>query len=589
MKEGDSRVRIVLLIALVVIALVPVYSSADIEPKSSIIGTLIGPSQKPASGVTVRLLDSYFLNEVAKIPTDREGKFVFGNLFPGLYLVTVDLPALAGIFKRVQVLSDAPTFIDLRSMMSEEDLKDHDAWDKFKWTIRVAGRNPLRDDFSGTDDGNEDGFLAALKSFRDDNKIRGEVSYVSLAPNQTTTNWSHQMTQIAVKGEMDGSGTWSFNGNILDGTTNNYTANGDFEYSIHGHQIGTTVAANDLLLVRNTELMNRQLVRRFVQSTGLVDSEDESRQWVASADLRDHWMPAQKIELDYGTRIDYYGYLNQPMGYSPHVKATYRLTPQFGMEASYYHNQSAPGNYYLQSGNVNPYIHNVAFIPYSDVLTPETTVGYQAGIALDSPSIHMEVLYHQENVQNKMASIDISQSRVSEGFDANRSFVILNSTDLAARGVELHFTKKITPVLTAVASYRMDLSVPVSIVEKNTYYARKLYFMQGDSVEDFHDLQAGILANIPQTQTEVSADWKWSSGTPIIFGPGDHNSPLSAVDVEVHQSIPVQVFSQTELQILVAIKNLLDQNPQMNGNADFQRALVYNVPRVVAGGLLLKF
>jgi|GEM_PF-2775577 len=587
MKEGKFRVLIFFLIAL---ALAPAYSSADVESKSSIIGSLVGPSQKPAWGVTVRLLDSYFLNEVAKISTDRDGKFVFGNLLPGLYLVSVDLPALAGIFKRVQVVSDSPTFIDLRSIMSEDELKDHDAWEKFKWTIRVAGRNPLRDDFTDSDgDTTPDGFFAALKSFRDDNKISGEVSYLSLAPNPASQNLSQQMTQFAVQGELEGTGTWSFNGNILDGSTNNYTANGDVEYSLYGHHIGATVAANDLLLVRNSELMNRQLIRRFVQSTGLPDFEDESKEWIASADLRDQWKPLEGVSLDYGTRIDYYGYLSQPMSYSPHVEVAYQLTPAVGFRGSYYRNHSAPGNYYLQPDGVHPYVHNLAVIPYSEVLTPETTVGYEAGLDLTGNGLRFEVSYHEENVQNKMATVDISQARVSERFDANRSFVILNSSDMESRGMEIQITRKITSVLTAVASYRMDLAVPVSIVEKNTFNNRKLYFMEGQSVEAFHDLQAGILANIPRTQTEVQAEWKWSSGTPIVFGRGDHNLPLTAIDVEVHQAIPLQVFSQTELQLLVAIKNLLDQNPQMNGNADFQRALVYNIPRVVAGGLLLKF
>src|SRR6185295_9631112 len=132
-------------------------------------GSLVGVSEKPVSGVTVRLLDSYFLNEITKVSTDLQGKFVFGNLLPGLYLVSVDIPALAGIFKRVQVVSEAPTFIDLRSVMSEEDLKNHDAWEKFKWTIRVAGRNPLRDDYEQHQITDSDGLLAALKNFKEDN------------------------------------------------------------------------------------------------------------------------------------------------------------------------------------------------------------------------------------------------------------------------------------------------------------------------------------------------------------------------------------------------------------------------------------
>ncbi len=155
--------------------------------------------------------------------------------------------------------------------------------------------------------------------------------------------------------------------------------------------------------------------------------------------------------------------------------------------------------------------------------------------------------------------------------------------------MEIQVTRRITPVIAAVATYRMNLTVPVSIIEKNGLMRRNVYFREGEGSESFHDLQAGILAKIPATQTQVHADWKWSSGTPLVFGHAEHNNPLSAIDVEVHQAIPVQFFSQTQLQLMIAIKNLLNQNPEVSGNADFQRALLYNIPRIVAGGLLLKF
>jgi outer membrane receptor protein involved in Fe transport len=586
MKEGDFR-RIILLFVLA--ALIPAYSSADIEGKSSIVGSLVGASQKPVAGVTIHLLDSYFLNQISKTSTDRDGKFVFANLLPGLYLVSVDLPALAGIFKRVQVVSDAPTLIDLRSLMTEEDLKHHDAWDKFKWTIRVAGRNPLREDFSGSLPETEDGLVAALRNFKQENNIRGEVSYLSLAPNSASPGLSQQMTQFAVQGDWEGDGSWSFNGNIIDGTTNNYIASGDVEYLMFGHHVGATVAANDLVFVRNPELLDKQLIRRFIQSSDLPELEDGSKLWIASADLRDEWQPVDRITLNYGTRIDYYGYLNRPMNYSPHVQATYHATPEFGFRGTYYQNQSAPGNYYLQPDDVHPYMHNIAFLPYSDHLVPQTTRGYEAGIDFAGEDFRCSVLYHSENIENKMATIDISNTRASERFDAGRPFVILNATDLESRGMEIQVQKKIAPLVAAIVTYRMNFSLPVSIIEKDAYDQRKIFFKQGDSVQDFHDFQAGILAKIPTTNTQVHADWKWSSGTPIVFGRADHRIPLSAIDLEVYQALPVQVFSQNQLQLMIAIKNLLDQNPQINGNADFQRALVYNIPRIVAGGLLLKF
>jgi hypothetical protein len=135
----------------------------------------------------------------------------------------------------------------------------------------------------------------------------------------------------------------------------------------------------------------------------------------------------------------------------------------------------------------------------------------------------------------------------------------------------------------------MALSIPVFIIEKNTYPNRQLFFRNGTNAEDFHDVAAGIEANIEHTQTQVRADWRWTSGTPLIFGRAEEAGSLSSIDVEVHQGIPVHIFSQSELKLLVAVRNVLDQEPITDTNADFHRSLVYSMPRVVAGGLLLKF
>ena len=111
MRMKGVRVALLLVFA----CLLSPYSNADIEKKSSIVGNLAGSNNLPISGITVRLLDSFFLGEVAKAVTDDDGKFLLPGLMPGLYLLSVDLPALKGVFKKVQVLSDAPTFVDLRS------------------------------------------------------------------------------------------------------------------------------------------------------------------------------------------------------------------------------------------------------------------------------------------------------------------------------------------------------------------------------------------------------------------------------------------------------------------------------------------
>jgi outer membrane receptor protein involved in Fe transport len=116
-----------------------------------------------------------------------------------------------------------------------------------------------------------------------------------------------------------------------------------------------------------------------------------------------------------------------------------------------------------------------------------------------------------------------------------------------------------------------------------------MYFVNGKDLESFHDLGAGIRADFRPTDTQVQADWKWSSGSPLVFGRKQDNSSMTAVDVEVHQGIPFRVFAQSNMKLLLAIKNLLDQTPDTGGNADFQRALIYGMPRVVAGGVLIEF
>ena len=115
-----------------------------------------------------------------------------------------------------------------------------------------------------------------------------------------------------------------------------------------------------------------------------------------------------------------------------------------------------------------------------------------------------------------------------------------------------------------------------------------MYFRPGEKSEDYHDVQAGIRADIHQTNTRVAANWEWSSGSPLIFG-RNATGALSALDLEVYQGIPFQVFSETDLKLLVAVQNILDRDQASSGNADYYRALQYDQPGVIAGGVLVQF
>lgn len=580
------------IVFLLILLLFPVCSHALIEEKSSIVGSFVGDAQKPQSGVTVRLLDSFFLNEVAHTVTDSNGQFVLAGVLPGLYLLSIESASMQGMMKRVQVTSDSPTFIDIRPLLTEEQLKEHNAWDRFKWTIRMAERNPLRDEepsLNPVSEPDSDGFLAMLHSFQEANNIGGQISYMNVGSGPLSTSLNHQVAQFLVQGELEGNGSWSVNGNFLEGPRSGYMAAGDFAYRLSDHHIDAAVSANDLLVARFPDLVSRQRISRFLQTPDAGGVAEESNPWIASVDLQDTWQLWRRFGVQYGTRFDYYGYLQDSAAYSPRVKVTYEVEPGFSVYGGYFRNTSAPGNFYLQANDAHPYLHDIAFLPYGAPLRPETTTGYQAGFDFAANDFSFSVVYSFENVQDKMATVDLSDSPVSATLQSIHPFVIFNAHDLASRGIQISANKQISHILSAMVTYNMSQAVPMYIVEKRAFSQRQLYFMNGPAADGFYDVQAGIRADFQQTLTEVNASWKWSSGSPLVFGRQDTNASLSALDVEVYQGLPVRVFDDAQLKLLVAIKNLLDQNPEFNSNADFQRALLYGMPRVIAGGVLVQF
>jgi hypothetical protein len=590
-----SKIGLRVAIILLAFSFLPLSSHALVEEKSSIIGSLLDSANKPLSGVTVRLLDSFFLDELGKTTTDKFGKFSLSSVIPGLYLISIETSSMSALMKRVQVVSGSPTIIDIKALLTEEELKNHSGWDKFKWTIRVAQRNPLRDDESviqvdsPTADLNYDGFFGALKSFQQANNIAGEVSYVSFDSATTNSGPSHQAAQFGLQGEWEGDGSWSFDGNYLGGAHSGYIASGNVRYQLANHQIAANFAANDLLLARYPDLIQRQRIVRFIESPDAEGIAQESKLWITSLDLEDQWQLFDSLSVGYGTRIDYYGYLADPVHYSPRVEVALALSPYVAVKGMYYRNSSAPGNYYLQPDEVHPYFHDIAFVPFNGSIDPEQATGYRAGVDVTSGDTQFSAYYEEEGITNKIATVDLSNSPINESLQSIRPFVIFNATDLKSRGVEFGFSKQVSSNITAVASYNLKSAVPIYIVEKRVFSHGQMYFVNGKSAEDFHDIGAGIRAQFRPTKTQVLADWKWSSGSPVVFGRKQDNSSMSAVDVEVHQGVPFRVFEQSNMKLLLAIKNLLDQSPATLGNADFERALIYGMPRVVAGGVLVEF
>lgn len=590
------KVRLRLFLVLLILGLFPLASNAVVEEKSSIVGTLLSGPDNPMTGITVRLLDSFFLTECAKTLSDKQGHFKLENILPGLYLLSVEAPGKPGIFKRIQVVSGSPTFVDIRPYLTQEELKENSAWDRFKWTIRIGERNPLREQedrlyaASTAPDGTI-GILNFLRTFQQANNIEGELSYVSYSTDPAANASGAQVAEFGVQGNIQGrQGSWELKGNMLQGDGDGYMARGGFRYQMFGHRFGAQFSANDVIFAVRPEYRQPTAIHSWIPiaEQGLAGSE--STRWVSSVDLNDSLKLIDRLQVAFGARIDYYGYLETPVSYSPRITLSYPVLPHLALRGRFYRNHSTPGNLYLQiSNDAHPYVQRLAFISYNSSLQPESTTGYEAGFDYSNRTASLSAFYYRQNVANKMAALDLAGAGSDRQYGAVHPFVIFNSRNITSQGMEIDFRRQLNSMLTATASYTMEFGVPVYIIEKTVFSERNVYFRYGSGPDVFHDLRTGIKAHIRATLTDVQADWKWSSGSPLVYGLSAQDVPLTSIDIEVHQGLPIQVFSDTELKLLVAVRNLLDQNSSTTGNADFHRALLYGMPRLVAGGVLLEF
>src|SRR5205085_1779800 len=111
------------------------------------------------------------------------------------------------------------------------------------------------------------------------------------------------------------------------------------------HRIGTTISANDLMFARYPSLLQKQRIARFIESP--IDGQmapEESKLWVTSVDMVDHWQVLSRVRVDYGARVDYYGYQQDSVACSPRLEASYSLVPSVSVRGAVYRNQTAPGN-----------------------------------------------------------------------------------------------------------------------------------------------------------------------------------------------------------------------------------------------------
>ncbi|MBI2834695.1 MAG: TonB-dependent receptor [Acidobacteria bacterium] len=104
--------------------------------------------------------------------------------------------------------------------------------------------------------------------------------------------------------------------------------------------------------------------------------------------------------------------------------------------------------------------------------------------------------------------------------------------------------------------------------------------------EKFHDVTTAVETEIPETATRLFVVYKINSAftrDEAVTRPGLD----SRFDVQVKQGLPFMQFTNTEWEVLVAVRNLF-REPQVDSSV-YDELLVVRPPKRIVGGLLVRF
>ena len=110
--------------------------------------------------------------------------------------------------------------------------------------------------------------------------------------------------------------------------------------------------------------------------------------------------------------------------YSPHLGASIDLAPGVAIHGTFFH-ASAPGNFAPESDDLHSYVHEIAFVPYGNSLTPEIAQGFESGINIVQMIFVLLLFIHIKMLRIKMEAVDVRNTPVSIQLQSLRPFVVL--------------------------------------------------------------------------------------------------------------------------------------------------------------------
>ena len=322
----------------------------------------------------------------------------------------------------------------------------------------------------------------------------------------------------------------------------------------------------------------------------LRDVTDGSRN-VGTVYGYDSFTLSPEATISFGTEYARYDYLQNRALLSPRMALTLTPAPGTRITASASRRAQAPGaEEFLPPGDAGIWLppqRTFSSFDPRDAFRAERTLSGAVGIERDFGSSTLAVRAFRQQTNDQLVTVfgaDVpGQPTAKVGH-----YLVGNTGDVDARGFSAEFR--------AVIASRVHGAVEYSVARGQILWAGDDYVMllaplaARAGAHTLQDMTARIDTNVPETATRVAVLYRLSNG---FAQPGTRGESASRpgldgrFDVQVRQSLPFMNFSSARWEMLLDVRNFF-RDASCNQSL-YDELFVVRPPKRVVGGVTLHF
>ena len=581
-------------------------------------GVVVDERAQPLPGAVISALGGASAFAV----TDRSGRFALRDLPAGPYLVRAHLQGYASARDRIVQVSTAnrDISISLTKVAAKEDQPsvlqagiggvdesstgddevDHPS--DIAWRLRHLRRSVLKDlDHTPippqTDPSFMEDSLAALSravgspvrfasDFISDLPVNGQINLL------TSTSFERPQTLFSLQNGLPTgvafvslsaptmTGSWNVRGGATQGDLSSWIVAGSYAWqpvgSSHSYRAGMSYA------------MQRYLSGNVDALAAMADGRRKAGEMYAF----DRWTLAPRLDISYGARYTRYDYLANETLFSP--KASITVTPlprgSLRLRGMVSHREIAPGaeEFLVPStGMWAPPGRTFSPASMRAGFDPEEINHYE--VAAEQPfadDVVLGVRAFRQQVNDQLVTLfGLSIPGASPG--AIGHYYVGNTGDVDARGWGVSVSRTVADGIHASIDYTQSDTEWLRPSVASAGLALVMPSVVRRQFEQLHDLTTSIDSELPRFDTHVFVIYKLNSGFSSPDAATLRPRFGSRFNVEVSQALPFLNFASAQWQMIVAVRNLFQDD--LLETSVYDELQVVRPPKHVVGGVTIRF